>query len=377
MTGEPKRRAFLAAIAVSALVHGLLALAIVATAPEPWSPLPLHPVEIEFALEDSTREPDPDPAPSPDPDPAPDPDLAPVPDPTPVRVASLVEPHPDERDAVIDPIPEIDRDEDDDDRDRLRPRPSLDPSAVAAASITFDDSGPADEGVPEGRGPRDVGPDARSLERGLNDALTEAANARPHVSHRPPPELRARTDGSFVFRGHAFDAIIQADGDVVFSDRDNVAFNELDPGRPNGLVPSGTFDVTDAVMRGRGADPYRHERTWFMRETEALRERLEGRAREREGRRGASLVRRDLRRIWDGGGAARARRAQIFSLWDDCAEDELGRAARQAICSFVRENLPAGGPDAFTEAELASLNRQRVSRERFAPYQGTGTGTEP
>ncbi|MBV8763025.1 MAG: hypothetical protein JO257_37410 [Deltaproteobacteria bacterium] len=46
-----------------------------------------------------------------------------------------------------------------------------------------------------------------------------------------------------------------------------------------------------------------------------------------------------------------------------------GRAtARLYIIAFIRWKLPAGGPDAYTAAELAALNAQRQSKQPFAPY---------
>ncbi len=55
-------------------------------------------------------------------------------------------------------------------------------------------------------------------------------------------------------------------------------------------------------------------------------------------------------------------------MWDDCAEDEVGRRARAAIVAFVRETLPQGSPGAFAESELRALNRERLSRAPFRPY---------
>jgi hypothetical protein len=43
-------------------------------------------------------------------------------------------------------------------------------------------------------------------------------------------------------------------------------------------------------------------------------------------------------------------------------------AVRAIIVKFVRERLPAGSADAFTDEELEKLNRGRQSKERFDPY---------
>ena len=84
------------------------------------------------------------------------------------------------------------------------------------------------------------------------------------------------------------------------------------------------------------------------------------------------------------------RRRLLFARWDECEEassatvevdgahlesafDGLrahtGERARRTIEAFIRQNLPRGSADAFTDAELAEFNGRKVSRARFAPYE--------
>ena len=69
-----------------------------------------------------------------------------------------------------------------------------------------------------------------------------------------------------------------------------------------------------------------------------------------------------------------ARRAALFELWDDAAEDgtpalvAAGDAARLAVIGFIHSYLPATSPDAYPAAELAALNARRTSKQPFAPY---------
>jgi hypothetical protein len=254
-------------------------------------------------------------------------------------------------------------DDDERERDRRRSRVALDPASVAAAGIVFEDDPP----VGSARGRASDQTHEEALERALGGALSDAANARPHVSRRGPPRLRPRRDGSYAFHGHVFDAVILPDGRVQFSDRGGVEMDAPHLGA-NGLLPQGTFDISDSIERARGQDPYRHERQWFMTETEELRERLSAEADAQLHSRGIARLNGHLRQIWRGRGTERDRRAQIFSLWDDCAEDDVGRRARAAIVTFVRQTLPADSEAAFTRRELDTLNRQRTSRETFAPY---------
>jgi hypothetical protein len=82
-----------------------------------------------------------------------------------------------------------------------------------------------------------------------------------------------------------------------------------------------------------------------------------------------------LEKVWALGSLSAAqRRRLIFTLWDECEERgdpevlRAAEAARRLIVKFVRDKLPAGGPDAFTPAELEALNRARHSKMRFDPY---------
>lgn len=99
---------------------------------------------------------------------------------------------------------------------------------------------------------------------------------------------------------------------------------------------------------------------------------------------------RDLLDLWGKSGKSAAeRRAMLFERWDECEEgisvglpgfdsgasselDDVrsaaGQKARETIERFVRRQLPAGSPDAFTAEELRRFNAKRHSQARFAPY---------
>ena len=77
-----------------------------------------------------------------------------------------------------------------------------------------------------------------------------------------------------------------------------------------------------------------------------------------------------LAALWED--AARApveKRQLIFQIWNEAVDPERpepGAAARAAIERFVREQLPAGSPDAFTDQELARF--RAASGGAFVPY---------
>ncbi|MAQ18036.1 MAG: hypothetical protein CMN30_24965 [Sandaracinus sp.] len=182
------------------------------------------------------------------------------------------------------------------------------------------------------------------------------ANARPHVSRRPPPELEPQPDGSLRFQGHVFEATIRPDGTVAFVDAPPVQGNGV------GL----TFDITDRIERAVGNDPYAYERRWFLESTQELRDDLASRHRDHAARRGVVLVWRQAEAIWTSGRLAAARRRALFELWDACDEDQ--RMVREAILDFIRAALPEDSAEAYTPAELRAYAARRTSRAPFTPY---------
>ncbi len=226
----------------------------------------------------------------------------------------------------------------------------------------------------------------RALEETIDATLREAARA-PHLSTRPSPTLRPTRDGGYEWTGTGFVAHIAPDGAVRFSDLPGLRYEGLGPDSEapdsfrdfaparDALLPGATvsvrfgFDLTDALERRRGNDPYYADRAWFLRETEEVRDRLARVAATERDR--VQLLR--LRGRWvalmeDRARPAPARRRALFSAWDELAEDEVGQRARDALLDLVRERWPRGSAEAFTEEELARLNAGRVRRERFAPY---------
>ena len=138
---------------------------------------------------------------------------------------------------------------------------------------------------------------------------------------------------------------------------------------------SGTFDITDWVMRMAGRDPYLAAKLRFLDRTRAERVELAAEYRKELLRNVTVIVREHLARLWSQPGDPADKRRLLFELWDECLEtgspDEIEAAgqARKAILGFIRDRLPAGSAHAFAAAELTALNRERTSREPFAPYE--------
>ncbi|HTR55786.1 MAG TPA: hypothetical protein VMJ10_34150 [Kofleriaceae bacterium] len=133
-------------------------------------------------------------------------------------------------------------------------------------------------------------------------------------------------------------------------------------------VVVGKFDITSWLMRKTVGDPYSSRKRALLEQT--FDERAERGAAFRADQRAhsAELARKNLEQLWAATLDPAARRAALFELWDECDDDEAGARARAMIVGWIRTHLPAGGPDAYTPAELAALSAHRSSAAPFAPY---------
>ncbi len=225
----------------------------------------------------------------------------------------------------------------------------------------------------------------------------------------PPPEAPDVRDawmptggGDYAVANAAFTARIAHDGQVTIEDKPNLQIMPRRPkvgtdfsnehtgqGAPQAhlRMDIATFDLTDWVMRMSGMDPYASRKLLLLDQTREVRAEMRAKARIEDLRDAIALLPRLLDQIWhEPGLPAVERRELLFRIWDECAElgpeedDALGRASRTAratVLGYIRRTLPAGSPDAYSEAELASLNARRRSAERFAPYAGPAEAGPP
>jgi len=271
-------------------------------------------------------------------------------------------PNPDTVPSAID-VPDITPDEPHprvDTNDRRAMQALLNPSSVAAGGFTPTGPGPSQRGAPAGLATGTERPSEQDIERQHQEHLRGRAMARPWLA-RTEPELQRQPDGSLAYEGHRFRAVIRPDGEVVFHDQGNA--------QTDGFSTSGSFDLTDALMGAAGQDPHAAERDWFMRRTREVRHRLEAAHRSQQNAQGLGRLRAYIAGVWRRTARSTgARRRRIFTVWDEMADDETGRQGRAFILAFIRDNLPAGSEDAYTDAELSRLNARRESTQRFDPY---------
>jgi hypothetical protein len=134
------------------------------------------------------------------------------------------------------------------------------------------------------------------------------------------------------------------------------------------------FDITDWAMRSHGDDPYASAKLAQLDATRAERVQQGARYREVELAHAGQLMERNLEQLWATVSDVAERKRELFALWDEC--DETGTAAvveasahaRKRVIKFVREHLPRGSHDSFTDAELTALNRDKQSHASFTPY---------
>jgi hypothetical protein len=243
---------------------------------------------------------------------------------------------------------------------------------------------------------RDDDGDAAKAKRFI-DKLARV-DSLPKNGKPPPLDLVPNDRGGYLYSTGGFTAEIHEDGTVTFKDkhgdasiigdgkprdpmptphqlgdirRDSATMvngslnSELDQMSPSANLVSGSFDPTAEIMRAMGKDPYAAEHICFLDETADLRAdmRLKFELKQLGG------LRKDLERVWFDGRPASERRAQLFALWDDCRDDgEVGDRAREIVLSFIRQQLPKGSVDAFTDVEIASFNAHRSSAIAFKPY---------
>lgn len=196
-------------------------------------------------------------------------------------------------------------------------------------------------------------------------------NPAPNVRHHRP---RRRGVEGHQERPSGLRVIIRPDGKIEFRDPPIVSNVER-----RWIGVTGNQDLEGGVARLFGVDLKASEKKQIAEATREGRLGLALAEHERVMRKALFDLEERLESLLRAPGHRPAeRRALVFEMWDECIEggdDERGRlaeAARATIAAFIRRAFPAGGPDAYSAAELAALNGRRHSTLRFDPYAGSG-----
>jgi len=142
-----------------------------------------------------------------------------------------------------------------------------------------------------------------------------------------------------------------------------------------GSILHGKLDLTALLMRKLGVgDAYASRKLKLLDDTRDERAALGAQHRAEDLARASEIMRRNLEVMWRATEAPEERRDALFTLWDECGEDEgpvgeAGERARKMVIGWIRARLPAGSPDAFTADEIARRSAQRRSTQPFVPYE--------
>jgi hypothetical protein len=290
------------------------------------------------------------------------------------------------------------------DAEPLDTTPEPEPHAAAAegANAVMPPGALAISGLRRGSRSGGVGSLRPTLEppttsRSLHAVGSDAAYS-PEPSDTKPPSLAAAgfkprsRDGKLVYKHKKFRAVLHPDGRMTFSDAPSMIPSKAGPPQ-RGLPGGGGGNMPgpgEAAVAMSGQELYVKEKRELLEWTYELRVQMAVEFAEANIDKRLKSLYRELITRWHAPGATpEERRAEIFERWDDCDDSfgpklpellkdapasiddkrrEAGRAARETIEKFVRTHLPEGSADAFTDAELRSLNARRKSRARFDPY---------
>lgn len=172
-------------------------------------------------------------------------------------------------------------------------------------------------------------------------------------------ELKEQKDGTYTSEKTTFEAKVHRDGTVDIKDKGN--WQQKSPFYAE-------FDVTDAIMRGQGQDPYSAEKRKFLDRTREQRYEIGKRYRTEQLGQSAKLMASNLARLWAVTSDPQKRKDELLALWDECAEVgdaeivEGGAAARRLLINWVHAKKVQ-----FTPQELTAFNAKKKSKATFAP----------
>lgn len=201
-----------------------------------------------------------------------------------------------------------------------------------------------------------------SLDHGMSGEFmsTFLANTKP----LPPPIEKSgelHPDGQGMKSEHkTFTMKVAPDGTVDIHDKANWQQKSLFHAE---------FDVTDALMRSHGQDPYASYKMKVLDETREERVEMGKQYRTQQLARSREIMNKNIARLVGSTTDVEELKQGLFELWDDCAEtgsDELvvaGRAAREQVIAYIRGKIP----NAYSAADLTRLNKLRRSQLPFAP----------
>jgi hypothetical protein len=137
---------------------------------------------------------------------------------------------------------------------------------------------------------------------------------------------------------------------------------------------SGSFDLTDELLRALGKDPHARDKARFLSATFEFRIKLAIEGRKRLMKKALDDLPRHLEALWaDERYSPRERRRILFELWYEMDRTPEGDRAAKTIDAFIRRRLPCGGADGYTPGELDAFRRSHPDR----PFSAGDACTRP
>jgi hypothetical protein len=141
------------------------------------------------------------------------------------------------------------------------------------------------------------------------------------------------------------------------------------PATGSAIGVSGSFDLTDEIMRTLGQDPYARDKARFLSATFEFRIKLAIEARKQQMKEALDFFPQHLEALWaDTRYSPRERRRILYELWVEMAATPEGERAAKMIDLFIRRQLPCGAADGYTRTELDAFRTSHPDRP-FAPVE--------
>lgn len=196
----------------------------------------------------------------------------------------------------------------------------------------------------------------------------------PKSGHLKPVGRGRQTSDQDVFTLH-----VAEDGSVEIEDAPSVDVHVLRIGRVPLPFIYGRFDLTDALMRATGNDPYAAKKLKLLDETREERYEMGVAYKQKQYARTPQILRKNLEVLFATKTDPAELKQALFEMWDESIDaDEpgteseeavgAGLVARKLVVGAILTHFPADSADAYTAAELAACNRKRTSKGAFAPY---------
>ncbi len=226
-----------------------------------------------------------------------------------------------------------------------------------------------------GRIGADIDPDGRVVFRVRERIRTESFRIGPLEIERP-----GMSGGAGSLRSGRADPAVSVPGATppIRDVRRNVSADSrrsrggAHPSRgPIFVAARARVDLIDEFVRwGSGHSPDRYDQARFLAATFELRMVMAAEHRALRLREAAGELPKRLAGVWVAEGyTKRERRRILFLLWSEIDQgSEDGRAAAEAIESWVRDHLRVNSGDGFSSEELVELNRSIESERPFVPY---------